>query len=165
MTLPVWILRTPDDEREQGGLANAVGPDQPRHALGGNIEREVVERERFSVAMRYALDLGDEGAVIVEASPQARRATGFWDRCARNPGRGPRLHNTMEFIQNCGVALELDAEHQLLPLLGGLDALWRELGVCRDEADGGGNDILRDRIENDARLVAERELPATFAGR
>ena len=42
------------DQGEQGGLADAVGPDQSRHALGRNIEGQVVERERLSVAVRYA---------------------------------------------------------------------------------------------------------------
>jgi hypothetical protein len=30
------------DQPEQGGLADAVRPDQPRHAAGGDIEGEVV---------------------------------------------------------------------------------------------------------------------------
>ena len=46
---------------EQRGLADAVRPDQSRHAAGGNVEREVVERERLAVAMRYALETGDDG--------------------------------------------------------------------------------------------------------
>ena len=54
-------LAHPGDEGEQGGLADAIGPDQPRHALGRNIEGQVVERERLSVAVRYALDPGDDG--------------------------------------------------------------------------------------------------------
>ena len=51
----------------------------------------------------------------------------------------------MILIQDLGVGLELDAEHQFLPLLGGLDALWRELGLGRHEADGGGEHVLRER--------------------
>ena len=49
-------LAHPGDEGEQGGLADAVGPDHPHHAVGGNIEGQVVERERLSVAVGYALD-------------------------------------------------------------------------------------------------------------
>ena len=54
----------------------------------------------------------------------------------------------MILIQHLGVGLELDAEHQLLPLLGGLDALGRELRLGCHKADSVGEDILRDRIEN-----------------
>jgi hypothetical protein len=60
--------------------------------------------------------------------------------------------------------LELDAEHQFLPLLGGLDALGRELCIGRDEADGVREDIFRYRIENGARLIAERELARHICG-
>ena len=49
------------DQREQRGLAHAVRADHPDHALGRNIEREVVERERLSVAVRYPLEPGDNG--------------------------------------------------------------------------------------------------------
>src|SRR5208282_2073766 len=48
------------DEGEQSGLADAVRPDHSRHAIGGNIEGEVVERERLSVAVRYPLDTGND---------------------------------------------------------------------------------------------------------
>src|SRR5262249_26459041 len=69
-----------------------------------------------------------------------------------------RLHESMILIQNFGIALQLDAEHQLLSLLLGLNAFWRELGIGRDEADGRRNDVLGDRIGNDPRLIAKREL-------
>src|SRR5262249_39404241 len=39
----------------------AVGPDHSHHAIGRNIEGEVVERERLTVAVRYPLDPGDDG--------------------------------------------------------------------------------------------------------
>src|SRR5262249_27853415 len=54
-------LAHPGDEAEQGGLADAVGPDHPHHAAGGNIEGEVVEREPPPVAVRYPFDPGDNG--------------------------------------------------------------------------------------------------------
>src|SRR5262245_3882662 len=54
-------LAHPGDEAEQGGLADAVGPDHSHHAPGGNIEGEVVEREPLTVAVRYPLDPGDDG--------------------------------------------------------------------------------------------------------
>src|SRR5262245_42800211 len=54
-------LAHPGDEAEQGGLADAVGPDHPHHAIGGNIEGEIVERESLTVAVRYPLDPGDDG--------------------------------------------------------------------------------------------------------
>src|SRR5215831_8839500 len=46
---------------EQRRFANAIRPDHPDHAMGGNIERDVVERDRFSVPVCYALDPSDDG--------------------------------------------------------------------------------------------------------
>src|SRR5262247_1503260 len=54
-------LAHPGDEAEQGGLADAIGPDHSHHAAGGNIEGEVVEREPPPVAVRYPFDPGDNG--------------------------------------------------------------------------------------------------------
>src|SRR5262249_6678920 len=54
-------LAHPGDEAEQGELADAVGPNHSHHAIGRNIEGEVVERERLTVAVRYPLDPGDNG--------------------------------------------------------------------------------------------------------
>src|SRR5215475_11220094 len=82
----------------------------------------------------------------------------LWVRADEAEAANARLHKPMVFVQDLRFALELDAEHQFLPLLGGLDALRRELGVGRDEADRRGNDILGNGIGDDARLVAEREL-------
>ena len=100
----------------------------------------------------------------MEALLQARSATGFLDPSVQDPARHTRFHKLMEFIQDRGIALQLDAEHQLLPFLGGLDALGRELGFRRHEADRGGQDILRDRIENGACLVAEHKLARHIRG-
>jgi hypothetical protein len=50
------------DERQQGRLADAVGSDHSYHALGRNLEGEVVEREGLSVAVGYPIDLGDNGS-------------------------------------------------------------------------------------------------------
>ena len=49
------------DQGEQRGLADAIGADQPNHALGRNIERDVIERERLAVSVRHPLDTGDCG--------------------------------------------------------------------------------------------------------
>src|SRR5262245_13483528 len=54
-------LAHPGDEGEQSRFADAVGANQPRHALSRNIEREVVERERLSVAVSDPLEPGDNG--------------------------------------------------------------------------------------------------------
>ena len=59
----------------------------------------------------------------------------------------------MVLIQDFGISLKLDTEHQLLPLLGRLDALWRELGFGRDKADRCGKYELRKGIQDHARLV------------
>src|SRR6476646_9435674 len=64
------------DKGEQGGLADAVGPNQSRHAPARNLEGEVVQRELISVAVRATCSmLATRGLVIAEASPQARRAS------------------------------------------------------------------------------------------
>lgn len=49
-------LAHPGHQGEQGGLSNAVGPDHSHHAIGRNIEGEIVEREPLTVAERYPLD-------------------------------------------------------------------------------------------------------------
>ena len=157
--MPLWILRTPDIEREQGGLADAVGPDQSRHAPGGNIEGDVVERERVAVAVRHPLDPGDNGVGHCgkfhhELGGPSDLGIGAHETEAAHTC----FHRPMVFIQHRGVALELDSEHELLALLGRFDALRRELGVRRHEADTGGEDILREWIEDDTRLIPEREL-------
>src|SRR5260370_22924120 len=54
-------LAHPGEEREQSGFADAVRAEQPDYAVGGNIEGEVVERERPPVAVGYPLDPGDNG--------------------------------------------------------------------------------------------------------
>src|SRR3974377_1949285 len=64
------------------------------------------------------------------------------------------LHKTVVLVEHCRVTLELDPEHQLLALLGGLDTLGRELRLGRHEADGGGNDIFRNRSQEKARFGA-----------
>src|SRR5262249_17791785 len=46
---------------EQRRFADAVRSYHPDHAVGGNIKREVVERDRFSVTVRDTLDPGDDG--------------------------------------------------------------------------------------------------------
>ena len=51
----------PRNEAEQSGFADAVGPDQSRHAVGRNFEREIIHRERLAVAVHNVLDSGDNG--------------------------------------------------------------------------------------------------------
>src|SRR5271167_4593193 len=61
------------DEGEQSGLADAVRPDQSRHAIGGNIEGKVIERECLSVAVRYPFDTGNDshcGSLTASSSGQ-----------------------------------------------------------------------------------------------
>src|SRR6516164_9660769 len=69
-----------------------------------------------------------------------------------------RLHKTIVLVQDRGIALKLDAEYHLLPLLDGLHALWRELRICRHVADRRGNNVLGDRIGDDARFVAQQKF-------
>ena len=78
-------LAHPGDEGEQSGLADAVGPDQSRHALGGNIEGEVVERERLSVAVRYALDPGDVALLIAGSFTASSAGQGIFGSVRTNP--------------------------------------------------------------------------------
>src|SRR4030095_4237920 len=51
----------------------------------------------------------------------------------------------------------LPPKHELLALLGGLDRLRRELRLGGDECDVCGEDISGHRIEDDARLIADRK--------
>ena len=89
--------------------------------------------------------------------------------------RGIRAHDpeprtpVFTLRENCfqkfRVQPELDAKHQLFAFLGGLHGLRRELRVGRDKTHRGGNDVLRNRIQNDAGLAADLELAAVAAGR
>ena len=67
------------------------------------------------------------------------------------------LHPGVELLKDLRIDLQLDAEHQLGAFVLGLHRLWGELRVGRDEADLGRNDVIGDRIEDDARLVADRQ--------
>jgi len=60
--------------------------------------------------------------------------------------------------EHFGIGLELDPEHQLLPLLGRLDALGSELCFGRHKADRRGEHVLGDWVEDGAHLVPKREL-------
>ena len=67
------------------------------------------------------------------------------------------LHARVELLQDLRIDLELDAEHQFRPLVFGFDGLGRELRVGRDEADFRRNDIVGNGVEDDPRLVADRQ--------
>src|SRR3974377_1918033 len=73
--------------------------------------------------------------------------------------------STMVLVQDRGGVVECDAEHQLLPLLGGLDALWRELRVRCHEADRRGKDELGNWIEDRARLASQPNFAGPVRGR
>src|SRR5215467_3245469 len=76
----------------------------------------------------------------------------------------PCLNLAVVLIKNLGIALKLDTKHQLLPLFSGLDALRRKLCLRSDEANRIRKHILRNGIEDRARLVAERELASLISG-
>ena len=78
-------LAHPGDEGEQGGLSNAIGPDQSRHTLGGNIEGQVVERERLSVLVCYALDPCDRGLAHYGSFTASSAGQGIFGSVRTNP--------------------------------------------------------------------------------
>ncbi len=91
-----------------------------------------------AVAMRDLLDPATTSSVIAGASLSSsfgQRSTGWFERspCRCTPVFAWRWY----FFSTRGSILQLDAEHQLLALVGGLDALGRELRVRCDEADIG----------------------------
>lgn len=59
-------------------------------------------------------------------------------------------------MQQLGVDVGLDAEHQFLPLFGGFDRLGRELRHVGDERHPRRHHVLRRGIQHQARLVAQR---------
>ncbi len=59
------------DKGQQGRLADTVRSDQPHHATGGEADRNIGERRRFSVTVRDMLDLGSD-TVIHQGSFTAR---------------------------------------------------------------------------------------------
>eukprot|EP01037_Dinobryon_pediforme_P022856 gene22855-24144_t len=75
-----------------------------------------------------------------------------------------RLDAIFKFLQQFRGDPELDAEHQLLALIGGLDRLGGELRLGRDEGDRRRDDVVRGRVEQDARLVADRQSTGSEGG-
>jgi hypothetical protein len=48
------------DQRQQSRFPDSVRADQADHTASGDLNRNIVERYRFPVAMGNALDLGDD---------------------------------------------------------------------------------------------------------
>ena len=59
---------------------------------------------------------------------------------------------------NAAIAPELDPKHQFFPLIRRLDALRRELGFGRHEADCRREYVLRNGVEDHPGLVANAQL-------
>src|SRR5208337_2690271 len=74
-------------EPEQRRLAGAVRPDQSDHPAGGNIDGNVIQRDRLAVTMGNALDLGHDVIRHWEASRQVFPARQRRDWCGRTPFR------------------------------------------------------------------------------
>ena len=58
-TSPLLNLPDAGNEPEQGRLADAVGADHADHDARGNVDRDVVERDRRAIPVRYSLDPRD----------------------------------------------------------------------------------------------------------
>src|SRR6516164_1397656 len=69
------------DQRQQCRFADTVGTDQADHTASGDLNRNIVERNGFPVAMRHALDFGDD-AVGHCGSFTARGGVSLRDRPA-----------------------------------------------------------------------------------
>ena len=85
--------------------------------------------------------------IVAHGSFTARliRPRDLRDRCERTRPADPCLHLAGTCFSSSRIDLQLDPEHQLLPLLGGLDALRRELRLGRDEGDLRGEHVVGQR--------------------
>src|SRR5262249_41831020 len=63
------------DETEQRGLAGGVRPDHSDHLAGGDIQSDIIERNRLAITMRNAFDLGYDVIHHERASRQGFEAT------------------------------------------------------------------------------------------
>src|SRR6516162_3651649 len=85
------------DQRQQSRFADTVRTDQADHTASGDLNRNIVERDRSPVAMGNALDLGDDAVghwrsftVRGEALLRDRPAMRWRSRCGRSPCRARR---------------------------------------------------------------------------
>ncbi|CAN0627283.1 protein of unknown function [Burkholderia multivorans] len=158
------------DDAEQRRLADAVRADQADRRVRRQRQRYVVERKRRAIAMRQVRDL-DRARRIA----RLRRAERGRHRSAPAHGerRGPRVRAIEPHEAVAGQArlqpwretprhvdrqLQLHAIHQLRALARGFDIFGRELRIARHIADACGNRFVRERVEDDARVGADRQL-------
>jgi hypothetical protein len=64
----------PEDDAHGGGLAGAVGADEPEHLPLGDGEREVVEGDQVAVAAGQALQFQDVVPPVLAADVMVRAA-------------------------------------------------------------------------------------------
>ena len=122
------------DQGEQAGFADAVGADHPDHAAGRQIERDRTERPGLAVAQAHAVQLhhAADGSRCFGCGGRAHRVSlilrlsGHWrGRIELHIGHAGQagLHMLDVLAQQIGRDMRLDAEHQLLAFLLGLDRL------------------------------------------
>ena len=64
------------DQAQQGRFADAVRPDQADHAAGRNVERDIVERDRFTITLGDARDAADGSVGVVHCGSLTCRLAG-----------------------------------------------------------------------------------------
>ena len=57
------------DDAEQCRFADAVGTDQPDHAVGRYLDRDAIERADLAVTLRDAVEARDGSAAVVHGAP------------------------------------------------------------------------------------------------
>src|SRR5262245_30671253 len=70
----------------------------------------------------------------------------------------------MVLAKHLRVDLQLDAENELFSLFGSLDTFRRELGLSSHKTNRRWHNILREWVEDHARLVPEGKLPGLCRG-
>ncbi len=137
-------------QRHQAGFAHAVGADQAHHAVGGNIQAEIVEGKVVAIAQTDILH-ADDGL-----RQGCRCSLRQLDLKLRRPrsGRieldvGHAGHAGLDLFemlfQQFGIDPCTHAEHQLQAFALGLHRFRRELGDAGDETGLGRDHIVRQR--------------------
>ncbi len=127
------------NQRQQARLTHPVRTNQPDHTTGGNVQRDIVQRDRFSVMLAHPSSCATGGTgtsvsdVIATASRLERQA-----RARAHPDEPGHSRQTgFDIFQMLSQQLwrntRFDAEHQLQPFIVGFHGFGRELRHAGDK--------------------------------